>query len=208
MKGYLDNLRPSERRLVVVIGLVFFIVLNWMFVFPHFGDLKRAKDVAWEANRKLKVYQGKASLVPTLEEAIRKLQSEGNLDVPAEEQAHNFDTAITVQAGQSGIMITHSYPISSSTNSPFFLEQSKTISVEGKEQALVDFLYNLGSGNSLIRVRDLNIGPDPSHQKLSGSVKLVGSYQKTPKKGPGKASPTTASNTPGGNSPNLTSKKQ
>jgi len=51
----------------------------------------------------------------------------------------------------------------------------------------VDFLYNLGSGNSLIRVRDLSLRPDPPRQQLSGNVKLVASYQKNPSKKPAPA---------------------
>ena len=50
----------------------------------------------------------------------------------------------------------------------------------------MDFLYNLGSGNSLIRVRDLALHPNPPRQALSGNVKLVASYQKNP---PKKAAP-------------------
>src|SRR5258708_300861 len=103
--SYLDNLRPGERRLVVVIALVFFIVLNWILVFPHFGDLKRANDRIWEAQRKLKLYETKTNQIPLLEQRIKVLQSEG-LDVPAEEQAHNFETAIIGQASQSGVTIT------------------------------------------------------------------------------------------------------
>ena len=32
------NLRPQERRLVVFVGIVFFVVLNIWLVWPHFGD--------------------------------------------------------------------------------------------------------------------------------------------------------------------------
>jgi len=77
--------------------------------------------------------------------------------------------------------------ISSGTNQ-FFLEQSQNISVQSGEQQLVDFLYNLGSGNSLIRVRDLTLRPDPPRQNLSATVKLVASFQK---KTAGKGAPAT-----------------
>ena len=50
----------------------------------------------------------------------------------------------------------------------------------------MDFLYSLGSGNSLIRVRDLALKPNAPRQALSGNVKLVASYQKNP---PKKAAP-------------------
>jgi hypothetical protein len=42
----------------------------------------------------------------------------------------------------------------------------------------VDFLYSLGAGNSLVRVRGLSLSPDAPRQNLRVSVTLVGSYQK------------------------------
>jgi len=42
----------------------------------------------------------------------------------------------------------------------------------------VDFLYSLGSGNSLIRVRDLRLHPDPPRQQLQADIRLAASYQK------------------------------
>ena len=57
----------------------------------------------------------------------------------------------------------------------------------------LDFLYNLGSGNSLIRVRDLQLSPDaPARQQLGGTVKLVASYQKNLPKRVAPATPSTA----------------
>jgi hypothetical protein len=195
MKTYLSNLRPSERRLVAAVGVVFFIVINWLFVFPHFSDWSAADHRMWEANRKLKLYEGKIALTPNLERQIRALESEG-LAVPAEEQSHNFASAVTSQAAQSGVTPQSNSRIIVSTNNPFFLELSQNINVQGREPQIVDFLYHLGSGNSLIRVRDLNIGPDPSHQQLVAGVKLVASYQKkTPTKGTSSPASRTTSNT-------------
>jgi hypothetical protein len=47
----------------------------------------------------------------------------------------------------------------------------------------VDFLYKLGSGASMIRVRDLELQPDAPHQHLNGNIRLVASYQKNPAAG-------------------------
>lgn len=38
------NLTPQERRIVVVIAVVVFVVLNILLVLPHFGDLGKVKD--------------------------------------------------------------------------------------------------------------------------------------------------------------------
>jgi len=42
----------------------------------------------------------------------------------------------------------------------------------------VDFLYKLGSDASMIRVRDLELQPDPPRQKLNANVRLIASYQR------------------------------
>jgi len=120
------------------------------------------------------------------DEEIKKLQSEG-LDVPAEESALQFQRTVSDEEMRVGVNPVSSGRIITRTNE-FFLEQMQTINVQSGEQPLVDFLFNLGSGNSLIRVRDLVLHPDPqTRQQLSGAVKLVASYQKNPSKSAGPA---------------------
>jgi hypothetical protein len=46
------------------------------------------------------------------------------------------------------------------TNDAFFIEQMQNINVIATDEQLVDFLYKLGSGASMIRVRDLELQPD------------------------------------------------
>ena len=61
------------------------------------------------------------------------------------------------------------------------------------EAQLVDFLYKLGDGNSLIRVRALSLRPDPPRQNLGGNITLIASYQKKPSVRPASApAPATA----------------
>ena len=64
------------------------------------------------------------------------------------------------------------------TNDAFFVEQIQNINVTATDEQLVDFLYKLGSDASMIRVRDLELQPDPPHQKLNANIKLVASYQR------------------------------
>jgi hypothetical protein len=80
----------------------------------------------------------------------------------------------------------------------FFLEQSQTITVQSGEQQLVDFLFNLGSGNSLIRVRDLGLHPDAPHQQLAATIRLVASFQKNPTTKPAAPAARTGSAKPAG----------
>ena len=53
MNSFLDqlNLTPQERRIVVVIAVVVFVVLNMLLVWPHFKDLGQVKGQL-EATRK------------------------------------------------------------------------------------------------------------------------------------------------------------
>ena len=182
------NLRPFEKRLVVGVAAVLFIVLNAWFVFPHFSDLAQAVDRRADALKKLDRWQVEINQEPTYKKQIRELESEGQ-SVPAEDQQNQFSRAIQMQQAQSGVNITSTSKQTVRTNQ-FFLELTQQVSVESGEAQLVDFLYNLGSGNSLIRVRDLALHPNAPRQALSGNVKLVASYQKNlPKKAAPAASP-------------------
>jgi hypothetical protein len=60
----------------------------------------------------------------------------------------------------------------------FFLERAQAISVVGGEPQLVNFLYGLGAGNSLIRVRALTLRPDPPRYQLNANMTVVASFQK------------------------------
>ncbi len=192
MTSYLDrlNLRPFEKRLVVGVGAVLFVVLNAWFVVPHFSDLSQARDQRLEALKKLERWQAEIDQKGKYQAGINRFAREG-LEVPPEDQQNQFARAIQSQQAQSGVGIPSFGRTSTKTNQ-FFLELTQLISVESGEAQLVDFLYNLGSGNSLIRVSDLGLHPNPPRQALSGSVKLVASYQKNP---PKKTAPT--ANPPG-----------
>jgi hypothetical protein len=180
MTGYLDrlNLRPFEKRLVVGVGAVLFVVLNAWFVVPHFSDLGQAKKRRADALEQMKRWQVEIDQKAKYEAGISKLVKEGQ-EVQAEDQVNQFARTIQEQQARSGVGIGNFGRTTTKTNL-FFLELTQPVSVQSGEAQLVDFLYSLGSGNSLIRVSELTLRPDPPRQQLSGSVKLVASYQKTP----------------------------
>lgn len=195
MKGYWENLRPFEKRVVVGAGVLLFIVLNFVFVFPHFSDLSDTQFRMAEAQRKLASFQTEIAQTNTYAAGLRKLQGESGLDVPAEEQLFQFQNTINLQAGRSGVHFNSNGKVNTQTNQ-FFLERSQSISVQGGEKQLVDFLFNLGSDNSMIRVRDLNLRPDPPRQQLVANVKLVASYQKKSTAKPASPGAKTVASTP------------
>lgn len=190
--SYWSNLRPLEKRMVVGIGVLFFIVLNFLFVIPHFSDWGKVQDRMWQAQRKLKVYTGKIDQGAAYSRLVKQYESEG-LAVPAEDQALHFANTIQAQAVASKVIIIQNSRITDRTNN-FFIEKSQSINTQSGESQLVDFLYNLGSGNSLTRVRDLDIRPDPPRQQLVANIKLVASYQK---KAPAPAAPAAKSGAAG-----------
>jgi Tfp pilus assembly protein PilO len=193
MMGYLDrlNLRPFEKRLVVGVGAVLFVVLNAWFVFPHFSDLSQARERRAELLKKLERWQAEVDQAATYQREITKFAKEGR-EVPAEDQVNQFAREIQNQQATSGVGIPNFGRTATETNQ-FFLKLIQLITVQSGESQLVDFLYNLGSGSSSVRVRDLTLRPDPPRQQLSGTVKLEASYQKnTPKKAAPGAIPASA----------------
>ena len=84
---------------------------------------------------------------------------------------------IQAQSAESGVGIVNNSRQTTRTNE-FFVELTQNINVIATDQQLVDFLYKLGSGASMIRVRDLELQPDPVHQHLNANIRLVASYQK------------------------------
>ncbi len=182
------NLRPNERRLVVVVAVVVFVLVNFLFVWPHFGDVGRAQRHIIDTRNNLQRYQTEVDKKPSYERQLAKLRASGGYVLP-EDQAVALQDKVQMEARRSGVTVTRYTPVEShstqSTNQ-FFQEQSLGITVSTREKELVDFLYNLGTGNSMIRVRSMLMGTDPSHTRLMGSVTLVASYQKNP---PPKPSP-------------------
>jgi len=179
MKKYFDQLRPLERRLVIGVGVVLLIVLNWVLVWPHFSDWNKLTGRYEDAQRKLKLYQTAAAQKPELEREVKTFENEGEF-VALEDQAINFMRTVQQQAAASGFGIQN-YSRSMMHTNQFFVEQIQNINVVATEPELVDFLYKLGSGASMIRVRDLELQPDQPRQRLSANIRLVASYQKNPK---------------------------
>ncbi|HVV01679.1 MAG TPA: hypothetical protein VHH88_09985 [Verrucomicrobiae bacterium] len=165
-----------EKRMVAGIGIAVFILINLWFVVPHFSDWGDVQARNAKAQRTLQVFQNEINQRPTYERMLASFEGEGQ-NVPAEDQSIHFSGLIQSEALRAGVAILSTARQTTTTNQ-FFLELSQTIRVQSREQPLVDFLYNLGSSNSMIRVRDLTINPDQARQQLIANIKLVASYQK------------------------------
>jgi hypothetical protein len=187
------NLRPNERRLVIIVGIVLFILINVFFVRPYFGEWGRLQKRQKQANDLLIAFQDEIRKTPQYEAQLKNLREAG-ASVASEEQALKLSTTIDNQARLSGVQINRYTPQIRTTTSvtktnQFFDEQSGTANVVAEEKALVDFLYNLGVGGSLIRVRSMNLSPDPQRQRLQGDIMVVASYAKKTPTRPATAAP-------------------
>lgn len=172
------NLRPFERRLVVgVLLLVFLIVVIW--ICPRPSDWSEAQNRLADARAKLADYEAAIAQKGDYEKKIHAFESEGAAAVAPDDQANQFLRTVQNQAAVSGVNILSIARQTTATNA-FFLEQRQTFTVQANEEQLVDFLFQLGSGDSIIRARGLSLRPNPPRQQLSGNLDLVASYQKNP----------------------------
>jgi Tfp pilus assembly protein PilO len=183
MKKYFEHLRPMERRLVVGVAVVLFIVLNAVFIWPHFSDWSDLRGRLEKARAEFDRNQKATAQIPALQAQVKTFASEGQFVAP-EDQAINLMRTIQTQAAASGFGIQNFSRSLTRTNDAFFIEQVQNINVIATEEQLIDFLYKLGSGASMIRVRDLELQPDPPRQRLTANIKLVASYQKNPAPAP------------------------
>ncbi len=182
MMKQIANLRPIERRIMLFAAVFVFGFLNYVYVWPHFGDWSTLSGRYNTASQTLKNYQAEIDKKPALERQVKQFENAGQY-VPGPDQTIYFLRSIQQQAGSSGVQIVNTSHTIQHTNDAFFIQQVQNISVSATEEQLVKFLYQLGNDPAMIRVSDLELQPDSSHMKLSANVKLVASYQKNP--GPG-----------------------
>jgi hypothetical protein len=199
MKSFFDKLTPPERRLVVLVGIAVFVVINIWWIIPRFGDYgefeaKRAKTL-----KQIAEYKTEIARKGSYEKLIRELSSVAG-DVASEAAALRLFDEVNSQAALSGITPTGFTPlnraVSGKTNA-FFEEASVSVNFTAGEKELIDFLYRLADKQFLIRAKSMTVQPDvPGRMRLQGSVTLVKSYQR---KAPPKAVPTTPRTAPATN---------
>src|ERR1017187_2139192 len=177
MKKFFAQLRPLERRLAVGVLVVFILVLNWVFIWPHFSDWGNLRHRLEGAQQKLKLYQTTISQTSNYQAQVKGFESQGEF-VALEDQSINFLRTIQSQALASQVQLGTMSRQTTRTNDAFFVQQIQNINVTATDDQLVDFLYKLGSDVSMIRVLDLELQPDPPRQKLNANIKLVASYQR------------------------------
>lgn len=184
MTGYLERLglTPQERRLVVAVAIALFGVLYFWLVWPRFGDWNKFGSDIDKSRALIAKYKSEIDRTAEYESKLKKLEGEGAAVIP-EEQANELQRTIQTQASSSQVFTTGITPVGTGSvkataASQFFEEQAMLVRFATGDSELINFLVALGSGNSLIRVRDLSMKPDASQTKLQGQCTVVASYQK------------------------------
>lgn len=177
------NLAPAERRLVVIVGIVVFVVLNFWLVIPEFGEWAKNEQRTKDARSKLQNYKTEIGKKPAYEKELKELESQGGY-VPTEEAALRLSQEINSQAALSGVTITQIQPLirqgSGGKTNAFFEEASVTVNINTSEKELLDFLFRLADKDMLIRAKSMQLSPDPSRMRLQGPITLVKSFQRRP----------------------------
>jgi hypothetical protein len=186
------NMRPQERRLVMVAGVVLFLVFNAWLVVPHFGDWKVLQGRLNDANRTSRQYEKEISNMASNAMVLERQKEEG-LYAMETDQTLTLQQAVSGEAASANISVQSIAPAGGGAvlNNPFFEEQRVTIRGSAGEPELVDFLRRLGElanplgGTRLIRVRDMDLRPDMGGFRLAFSLTVAERYPKK-KKAPGK----------------------
>ncbi len=183
MKNAFDalNLSPQERRLVVGVMVVVFVLLNFWLVWPHFSDWKDIQAAREEAKVKLARYEKEAALKPALMSRVESLEENSPVLPPSDQAAVHMERAIRRLARESSVTLggTRSVNYSSANRTnEFFEDHAMSITIEADDQQLVSFLHALGASNSLIRVRDMSLRPNQNKTRITGDIVLVASYQR------------------------------
>jgi hypothetical protein len=177
------NLRPQERRLVVIVAIVVFVVLNLWLVIPMFGDYGKYQQRILDSETKLKGYQDEINKRDAYQKDLNELKKGGSY-VPTEEAALRLSQEVNSQAALSGVTITSITPLTRQTTTgktnAFFEEAAVTVNVNTGEKELIDFLFRLADKETLVRAKSMNISTDPSRMRLQGQVTLVKSFQRRP----------------------------
>jgi Tfp pilus assembly protein PilO len=182
MKSTLDklNLRPHERRLLVVVLLLFFALLNWWFVWPFFGEWSKTSLQINRDRDTLKRYQAEIGRQSEYQQKLEVLQKTGSQMLTDELQFQRIVQNTAAASSLQNVNIDPRMRTASVNTNQFFQEQTLAVQFTSGGKELVDFLVNLAAENAMIRVREMNLKPDPSQTRLVANLVLVGNYQRKP----------------------------
>ena len=169
------NMSAGERRVVMFVVVVLIGVLAWM-AFDIIPKPEQTNVKISKIKRNLQSWQKELNSVSSYKNRIKELEGMSSA-VVKEEQEVDMSRAINKLEALSGINVSRQGRVNSETNT-FFIEKSMRIDFSGKENQIVDFLWKLSEGDSLVRVSEMRLRPDKNRYKLEGWMELTASYQK------------------------------
>lgn len=199
MMQWLDrlNLQPHEKRWLLVGLLIVAAVLNYWLVWPYFGEWSQMGGDRQKLEDSRNRYMSEIGKKAAYEKKLKDLQKAG-AEVVQADQANRLQSTLITQANANGVQAGNFKPLNTSSRASgqtnaFFDEQQMTFDVTASEPELVGFLYSLGSGDSMIRVRDISrLRLDPSQTRLTAQITVVASFQRKPKASANPPSPAKA----------------
>jgi Tfp pilus assembly protein PilO len=179
MKSLFDklNLRPQERRLVVIVGMIFFVVLNLWFIFPRFSEWGQVENQMDQARRNLQKFQTEIAKRPQYEKQLAELTSGGSEFLTNDLQLGRIVQSQAIQAGLQVNRTDPRAPAAGAKTNQFYQELGLNLTYTSDGKQLVDFLVGIASQNYMIRARELNVHTDPSQTRLLGNLVLVANLQ-------------------------------
>jgi Tfp pilus assembly protein PilO len=177
------DLSVAERRLVMVVFLVVFIILNMALIFPRFSDWAEMGQKMERAQQKIASFNTLISRSAQFRAKLAELEGIGS-NVSTESQANNLMRLIQDQARKSKLPTPSISPVrisnERSTNNMFFNQKAYRVTATTDDNELIDFLVAVGSSDSMVRIHDLDLKPTQKDTKLICNMTLVANYQKQP----------------------------
>jgi type II secretory pathway component PulM len=183
--GSLDRfqLRPQERRLVVVGTLILFVVLNFWFVWPHYGDLRRVRAQMERTRTTLDAYRVEVARTNQFLVRLLELEQQGTAVLDADKEITLLST-VQAQANRSGVGANSLSPASRApgggTNEFFEQRAIRLVLNATAPEPLIAFLEGLATNSVTLRVKELDLKADQSRSRLSATLQIVASFPRQP----------------------------
>lgn len=183
MKNLFDQLelRPHERRLVVIGALVLFGVLNLWFVWPHYGDRARILNRLQTGTRQLQTFESELTRTNQYLTQLQDLEQEGAGVLDEDKDITLLATVQTLirNAGVSTASINPANRAALGGTNEFFEQRSLSIVLNPNEpEPLIRFLVSLATNEVVLRVKELDLKPDNTQTKIAGGLRVVASFQR------------------------------
>lgn len=208
MNEWLDklNLQPHEKRVVVIVVTILFLVLNYLFVWPRLGSVQEITKKRDEAASLRDLRASHAKQTNSIATRVNNLKKTGET-ILKQDQNSQFLSTLQIEAGKAGLNIMQTRNLGNSSfgqTNGFVEERAISITFTAGDSNLVDFMYAMSQPGSILRVQTFDLGPEaPAQTRLSGTMTLIGSIETAPKAKPDKSASPPAAKT--GASTNKTS---